>query len=279
MRFYILRTMVLFTVYAFSAPLTNAQWPVRLDDVPLLPDGTPDLNASTPRTFDGKPDFSGVWTFISHNQGGEQGRPVGEREVPPPGAPPYATFWDQGWGFENGLPYQPWAREKRAERMANNGIENPDSYCLPLGHMQFHTHYQPREIIQSPTQIVMIYEASAGTRQISMDGRELPAQGEVFPTWYGHQVGHWEGDTLVVVSNNFRDEGWIDFNGSPSTEQLTITERFTRVNYGKMIIDVSIDDPGAYTEPFSIRVEHQLLAGDNIIEWVCDNEQSTQYFQ
>lgn len=71
----------------------------------------------------------------------------------------------------------------------------------------------------------------------------------------------------------------IDFNGSPSTEQLTITERFTRVNYGKMIIDVSIDDPGAYTEPFSIRVEHQLLAGDNIIEWVCDNEQPTQYFQ
>jgi len=278
MKSYFLKGIVMFTVSVFTTSVANAQWPIRLDGVPLLADGTADLDAPTPRTFDGKPDFSGVWNKIRNAPGGgEQGRPVGEPFEPPPGVPPYATFWDQGFGFENGLPYLPWAREKREERVANKGIENPDSYCLPLGHMQFHTHGQPREIVQSPNQIVMIYEASAGIRQIFMDGRPLP-DNDPMEYWYGYSVGRWEGDTLVVETSNFRGDGWVDFYGSPSTDQLKITERFTRVSYGKMEIDITIDDPGAYTEPFTVRVEHRILPGDNLIEWVCENEQSIQYF-
>lgn len=279
MKPFISKSLVVFMAYTLSSSMSIAQWPIRLDGVPLLADGTPNFDAPTPRTLDGKPDLSGVWNMIRQKQGGEQGRNVGEPVTPPPGVPPYATFWDQGFGFENGLPYLPWAREERAERMANNGITNPDSYCLPLGHMQFHTHGQPREIIQGEDSLAIIYEASAGIRQIFMDGRQLPAQGEVIPTWYGYQVGRWEGDTLVVESNNFRGDGWLDFNGSPSTEQLEVTERFTRVSYGKLEIDITIDDPGAYTEPFTIRVEQRIMPGDNLIEWVCENEQSTQYFQ
>jgi len=264
--------------YAFASTPASAQWPLHMDGVPLLADGTPDLNAPTPRTLDGKPDLSGTWTKIRNApRGGEQGRPVGEPFQPPPGVPPYATFWDQGFGFEGGLPYQPWARQVREERMIDNGADNPDSYCLPLGHMQFHTHGQPREIIQSPGQIVMLYEASAGIRQIFMDGRSLP-DNDPIEWWYGYSVGRWEGDTLVVETTNFRDEGWLDFNGSPTTVQLKTTERFTRVSYGKMEIDITIDDPGAYTEPFSLRVEHRIMPGENLIEWVCENEQSTQYF-
>ena len=269
---------LLLSVQACFATTAFAQWPLHMEGVPMLPDGTPDLNAPAPRMLDGKPDLSGVWDFPFPHQSGEQGRPVGEPRQPPPGVPPYATFWDQGFGFENGLPYQPWAREKRAERMANNGIENPDSFCLPLGHMQFHTHPQPHEIIQSEDRLVILYEASAGVREIYLDGRPLPPMGEPLPTWYGYSVGHWEGDTLVVQTNNFRGDGWLDFNGSPTTEQLVITERFRRVSYGRLELDINIDDPGAYTEDFDLRVNFEIMPGDSLIEWVCENEASVQYF-
>jgi hypothetical protein len=239
----------------------SAQWPFYYrPGTPLLPDGTVDMDAPAPRTADGKIDFTGTWDVIRYHQSGEQGRPIGEPAEPPPGVPPYATFWDQGFGFENGLPYQPWAREERARRMANNGIDNPDSYCLPLGHMQFHTHGQPRDIVQGEDRLAIIYEASAGVRQIFMDGRPLPDD-DALEWWYG-----------------FRGDGWLDFNGSPTTEQLRTIERFSRPTYGKLEIDVTIDDPGAYTEPFTIRVDQSIMAGDNLIEWVCENEQSTQYF-
>tara|TARA_R110002096_G_scaffold85769_8_gene197331 strand:+ start:25062 stop:25928 length:867 start_codon:yes stop_codon:yes gene_type:complete len=282
MKYPVSRTSFLFyVILALQACFSTAalaQWPLHMDGVPLLPDGTPDLNAPAPRTLDGKPDLSGVWDFPFPHQSGEQGRPVGEPRQPPPGVAPYATFWDQGFGFENGLPYQPWAREKRAERMANNGIENPDSFCLPLGHMQFHTHPQPNEIIQSENRLVILYEASAGVREIFLDGRPLPPQGEPLPTWYGYSVGHWEGDTLVVQTNNFRGDGWLDFNGSPTTEQLVITERFRRVSYGRLELDINIDDPGAYTEDFDLRINFDIMPGDSLIEWVCENEASVQYF-
>jgi len=279
MKYILSAVAILITTCMFTSISAFAQWPIRLDGVPLLADGTPDLNAPTPRTSDGKPDLSGTWTLIRNGPGGgPQGMSIGEPNQPPPGVPPYATFWDTGFGFAEGLPYQPWAREYREERVLDNGTDNPDSYCLPLGHMQFHTHNQPREIVQSPSQMVMIYEASAGIRQIFMDGRPLPADNESMPYWYGYSVGHWEGDTLVVETNNFRGDGWLDFFGSPITEQLKTTERFTRVSYGKLEIDITIDDPGAYTEPFTIRVEQRIMPGDNLIEWVCENEQSTQYF-
>ncbi len=265
------------TLLAFSSSVL-AQWPLHLEGVPLFPDGSPDFNASTPRTLDSKPDLSGTWDFPFPHNSGVQGRPVGEPRTPPPGVPPYATFWDQGFGFENGLPYLPWAIEKREERIANHGIENPDSYCLPLGHMQFHTHPQPFEIIQSADRLIILYEASSGVREIFMDGRPLPTLGEPFPTWYGYSVGHWEDDTLVVVTNNFRGDGWLDFNGSPTTEQLVIAERFNRVSYGRLELDLTIDDPGAYTETFDLRADFTIMPGDSLIEWVCENEASTQYF-
>ena len=269
---------VVFAATLIAAMPTSAQWPIYIaPGTPLLPDGTVDLEAPPPRTADGKIDFTGTWNTIRYHQGGEQGRPVGEPATPPPGVPPYATFWDQGFGFENGLPYLPWARDERARRMENNGIDNPDSYCLPLGHMQFHTHGQPRDIVQGDDRLAIIYEASAGVRQIFMDGRPLPDE-SALEWWYGYSVGHWEGDILVVETTNFRGDGWLDFNGSPITEQLRTVERFSRPTFGKLEIDILIDDPGAYTEPFSLRIDQAFMPGENLIEWVCENEQSIQYF-
>ena len=275
---FVMRAVLLSCAWVALAMPAAAQWPpYPTPNVPRLANGEPDLAGPVPMTADGKPDLSGIWTFVRRGDRGEQGRPVGEPVEPPPGAPPFVNFWDLGFGFENGLPYRPWAAELRELRMANNGIGNPDSYCLPLGHMQFHTHLQPRKIIQNPDVIVILYEASAGVRQIFTDGRSLP-DNDPLPWWYGYSVGRWEDDTLIVETSHLRDDGWLDFNGSPFTDEARITERFRRINFGRIEIDVTIDDPKAYTEPFTVRVEHDIMLDTNLIEWVCEDEQSTQYF-
>jgi hypothetical protein len=179
-----------------------------------------------------------------------------------------ATFWNIEAGFKEGLPLQPWAAELRTQRMAGNSKDNPDAQCLPLGHMQLHTHSQPRKIIQSDAVIVVLYEANADIRQIFMDGRPAPPR-DAQPWWAGYSRGRWDGDTLVVETTNFRDLGWLDVNGAPLTSDATVTERFRRPNAGTLEIDVTIDDPRAYTRPWTVRVNQRLLPDTELIEFVC----------
>lgn len=261
---------------AFFCMSAYAQWPPHpTPNVPRTADGEPDLEAPTPRTAWGKPDLSGIWERYG---GFGQSEEDAEKEERPADAPPAATFFDLGANIEGGLPYQPWARELRDQRVADGMKDNPDAHCLPMGHMQLHLHPQPRKIIQQPDLIVMIWEANSGLRQIFMDGRTLP-DNDPLPWWYGYSIGYWEGDTLVVETSGFRDGGWLDVNGSPLTDKGKIIERFTRVNYGHMIVDVTIDDPKAYTKPFTVRVEHGIMLDTNLIEFICaENEQSTRYF-
>ena len=195
-------------------------------------------------------------------------------------APPRATFFDIGANIPGGAPFLPWAKKLRDERVANNQKDNPDAHCLPLGYMQLHGHPQPRKIVQTPTLIVIMYEANYGLRQIFMDGRPLPEVNEdLQPWWYGYSVGHWEGDTLVVESVGFRDDGWLDVNGSPLTDKGRITERFRRPDFGHMDIDITIDDPKAYTKPFTVRVSHKILLDSELIEFICnENEKSSQHY-
>ena len=140
---------------------------------------------------------------------------------------------------------------------------NPDANCLPLGIHPLHTHPDPRKIIQTPKMVVIAWEANYGLRHIYMDGRKLPPQGEPQPWWYGYSVGHWEGDTLVVETNNLRGaedgpyDGWLDVNGSPYSEQAKFTERFRRPTFGKLEIDLTVEDPKAYTKPFTVRINQR----------------------
>lgn len=249
----------------------SAQWPPHpTPDVPRTADGEPDLHGPVPRTEQGHPDLTGIWQPA--RRGASKDSPAAE------GEPPLATFFDVGANFDDGLPIRPWARELKDERMADGMKDNPDAHCLPLGYMQFHLHPQPREIIQTPQQIVMLYEANYGVRQIFTDGRELP-DNEPLPWWYGYSVGHWEDDTLVVESTHFKDGGWLDVNGTPLTDEAKITERFTRTDFGHMQIDVTIDDPKAFTEPFTVRVEHEIMLDTNLIEFIClENEKSSRHF-
>lgn len=261
-------------VAALSASL-SAQWPLHPpSSAPVAPGGEINLTAPTPRMPDGKPDLSGVWQTV--NLGTTQ--PIVGADTGPLGRT--SLFWNIGNGIEGDLPFQPWARALRAERVAANSQDNPDAHCLPIGITQLHNHPQPRKIVQTRDLIVILYEANAGVRQIFLDGRALP-RNDPQPWWFGYSIGRWEGDTLVVTSSGFRDGAWLDINGSPLTDAGTITEHIRRVDHGHLEIDVTVDDQKAYTRPWTARTIHQqLMPGDELIEFVCqENEQSSQHFQ
>jgi hypothetical protein len=256
---------------ASFAPAVFAQWPAfPTPGVPRTADGKPNLTGPAPRTADGKPDLSGVWQYT---------RPVGSPAPAPTAQPASATndivplavrlsqFWNLGASFPDGLPFQPWAAELHRQRVASNSKDNPDAHCLPLGLMQLHTHGQPRKMVQTPGVIVIIYEANAGLRQIFTDGRPQPK--DVEPWWFGYSTGKWEGDTLAVETTNLRDLGWLDVEGSPITTSGRILERFRRIDYGHLEIEVTIDDPKAYTKPWTVTVHQRIMPDTDLIEFIC----------
>jgi len=254
----------------------QAQWPSYPGrDVPRTADGEVDMDAPPPRTREGRIDFSGIWTS---RFGGFGGGPGEEREEEESDSPPVASFGNIGANIPGGAPYTYLARQVLEQRMARRMQDNPDAHCLPMGHTQFHTHPQPRKMIQTEDVIVILYEGNAGIRQIFLDGRPSP-DNDPLPWWYGYSTGHWEGDELVVVTTHMKDDGWLDVNGSPFTSAGTITERFRRPTFGSLEIDVTIEDPTAYTEPFTVRVNQGIMVDTNLIEFVCiENEQSSEYY-
>jgi hypothetical protein len=250
--------------------LLPAQWPSYPGArVPREPDGKPKLDAPAPRMADGKPDFSGVWDTVR-----VPNPKPGETLPPPASGPPLATFKNLGVGFKDGLPFQPWAADLLKRRMAENSKDNPDAHCLPLGLMQLHMHPQPRKIIQTPGLVLILYEAQAGVRQIFTDGRPLPKD-DPQPWWYGYSAGKWDGDTMVVETTGFRDDVWLDIDGSPLTYAGKMIERFRRPNYGTLEIDVTVDDPKVYTKPFTVRVNQRIMPDTDLIEFICgENDRS-----
>lgn len=254
------------SIVAAAVPVL-AQWPPHLTPgIPRLADGSPNLPAPTPRSAEGRPDLSGLWQ--NRGIGGQNARPPD----PPAGTPPLATFWNVGVSFKEGLPFQPWAAELRKKRMADDSRENPDANCLPMGIMQFHTHPAPRQIVQTPSLLVIMYEANYGLRKIYLDGRPAP-NNDPLPWWYGYSRGRWDSDTLIVETTNFRDGGWLDVNGSPLTDAATVTERFRRVNFGQLEVDVTIDDPKAYVRPWTVRINQYIMVDTELLEMICHENQ------
>jgi hypothetical protein len=250
------------------APL-EAQWPRRPSkNVPKTEKGEPNLNAPAPRTADGKPDLSGVWRGVGGL--GRQGAPP----PPPQSGPPVAGFRDVAANIKEGLPFTPWAQAVLKERVAGNSKDNPEAHCLPMGIIQFHTQGAPRKFVQNPDLLVILYEASSGIRQIFTDGRALPTVNDDLQPWYyGYSVGKWDGDTLVVETTGFREDGWLDIIGSPMTDAAKVTERFRRVSVGKMEIDITVDDKKAYTRPWTVRVNQDLMLDQELIEFICEENQ------
>jgi hypothetical protein len=236
--------------------------------VPRLSNGKPNLLAPAPRTSEGKPDLSGIW-------GWEDNRPC-----PPGGCPDQKVgqeFINIGWSLKGGLPYQPWAAELVQERKAANGKDDPQSYCLPRGAIRIHTDGLLKKIVQTPNLLVILTERNAGYRQIFTDGRPLPA--DPTPSWNGYSSGKWMGDTLVVESNGFRDGMWLDASGSPLTEAARMIEEFRRPNFGTLEITITIDDPKAYTAPWTVKLRQPLVADTELLDYIClENERDTKHF-
>ena len=276
-------------LFAANAPSLLAQWqPYPTPGVPRLPNGQPNLEAPAPRTPDGKPDLSGIWQIVrapadqtsANFLGGDGTANAARPTAPPPKvtldeiAP--ASFRDSGSGFKDGLPLRPWAAKLVKGRMADNSKDNPDAHCLPMGIMQFHNHPQPRKIVQTPGLVIIIYEANFGLRQIFTDGRPLPSNVPE-PWWFGYSVGRWEGDTLVVETTGFIEDGWLDINGNPLTESAKVTERFRRMNYGNLEIEVTVDDSNAYTRPWTVKVKQRIMLDTELIEFICQDKDAPHY--
>ena len=263
------------TFFASSGLSVSAQWPKRMPpDVPKTTAGQVDVNAPAPKTADGKPDLSGLWRGApfaggARRGGGPGGRGADAAPPAPPAGPPVANFLDIGGAMTGGAPLTPYGAEILKKRVAGNSKDNPEAHCLPMGIIQLHTQGAPRRFIQTARHLIILYEASSEHREIHLDGRPLPPLGEPQPWWNGYSVGRWEGDTLVVETNNFRDDGWLDVRGTPLTDQGKITERFRRTSYGRMDIDITIEDPKAYTKSWTVRTSQTLMPDEDIIEFIC----------
>ena len=231
----------------------SAQWlHYPTPGIPRTPDGKPNLSAPAPKTPDGKPDLSGIWMAADGKY-----------------LPNLALD-----GIE--VPFQPWARALYKERQENLGMGRPSERCLTHGVTDFDALATMRRIIQTPGMIAILFEAYNHYRQIFLDGRSLPAPTQ--PAYMGYSVGHWEGDTLVVDTTGFNDRGWLDDGGHPQTEALHVTERLRRRNFGHIDLQLTIDDPKAYTKPWTVALSgFDFVPDEELIESICENEKDAQH--
>jgi hypothetical protein len=180
------------------------------------------------------------------------------------------VFVDIAWGLKE-VPYQPWAAELNKQRKLRDGIDGQETRCQPLFVLQKMAFPGPKKIIQTPGLLLVLWERNMEYRQIFTDGRPLPVDPN--PSWQGYSSGKWEDDTLVVETSGFRDGLWADGFGSPLTDAAKVTERFRRPNYSQMEIEVTVDDPKAYTRPWTIKLNQYIMLDTDLLEqYLCENE-------
>ena len=236
---------------------------------PRTRDGKPNLSAPVPRASDGKPDLSGVWRT--------EFAPPDENSTvfDVPGDYP-STFSKYFFNIladfkPEEAPIRPEAAELTRKNFGSGG-NNPPAQCLPLGIPGADIFsYAPFKIIQTHGLIVILYEVDNTRRQIYTDGRKLPADPQ--PAWLGYSVGKWEGDTLVVDTAGFNDKSWLDASGHPHSEAMRVQERFHRLDFGHMDLQVTIDDPKMYFKPFTVKVTELLIPDSDILELFCNENE------
>ncbi|MSV35905.1 MAG: hypothetical protein EXQ47_09950 [Bryobacterales bacterium] len=251
-------SIVFIAVAAVFSTSAFAQWEnLKTPGVPRLPNGKLNEAAPAPRTADGKPDLSGVWETRGYS---------GERR--------YGLDYDVAQSMPAGT-LTPFAQSVRLKNLQNLRKDNPLSRCLPVS-VSFLNLRSVTRFVQTPGLIVALHESpNSPHRMIFLDGRELPK--DPSPTWLGYSVGRWEGDTLVVTTTGFNDQGWLDVGGTPQTESLKLTERFRRPDFGHMEYEVTFEDPKVFTRPATARVAKRYMADTEIMEDVCENEKDSQH--
>ena len=240
--------MLALAVVCVTAGTADAQWlSLPLPGTPRTSDGKPNLNAPAPRTADGKPDLSGIWRADT---------PRYNETIVPEGAE---------------APMLPWAAELYKRRVDALGSDRPGRFCMPHSVPDAMTVPNlPFKILQTPGVTVALFEEFHKYRQIHTDGRQLPDDPD--PAWYGYSVGRWEDETFVVDTAGFKEGSWLDNSGHPHTDALRVTERFRRVNFGRLELVVTIDDPKAYSRPWTAQTMGFVLQPDTeLLEHLCEN--------
>jgi hypothetical protein len=237
-----------------AASTLSAQWlGIPTKGIPRLPNGKANLDAPAPKLPDGKIDISGLWQ--------PNGIYIGNiaKDLKP-----------------SDVPLQPWAADLYKHRQDTLSKEDPTGWCVPGGVPRSNAVPYPFKIFHTPGITLILYEAVHWYRQIFTDGRALPKDPN--PAWMGYSIGRWEGDAFVVESSGFNDNVWLDNGGHPATENMRVTERFRRKDFGHMNIDITIDDPKAYTRPWNLTLPLIYAPDNELIEYVCvENEKDLQH--
>lgn len=238
-----------FVVLLTTEGTASAQWlkSKAAAPIPRAADGKPDLNAPAPKNSDGKPDIAGVWQL----------------PLPPLYLANIAKDLKPGE-----LSMQPWAEALYKHRRETESKEDPHGFCIPGGVPRSYLPPYPFRILNSAGQVVILFEAVQSYRQIFTDGRTLMK--DLNPTWMGYSVGRWEGDTFVIESTGFKDESWIDSDGHPGSEELRVSERLHRRDFGHLDAQITIDDPKAYKKPWTVTLPFVLQPETELLEFICN---------
>jgi hypothetical protein len=238
--------LVVFAGLLASVPVA-AQW-IRYPStgVPRKADGSVDISAATPRTVDGKPDFSGIWTSDEVDP---------RRPDVPPNPRDVASLVKERW--------------------ARNAKDDPHVRCFPDNFIRAYAMPHLLKFAHMPGLLIVLNEWNAGYRQVFMDGRPLPE--DPTPSWMGYSSAKWSGDTLVVDTIGLRDDSWIDWQGSVVTESAKVREDIRRPDFGHLVIRLTVDDSKAYTKPWTVTIRERLIADAELIDEIClENERSLQ---
>jgi hypothetical protein len=236
-------------IIALSLPASGQWLKYKTPGIPRKADGNADLTAPVRKTLDGKPDLSGIWRGDPGGYGLNIAADLKPAEI------------------------QPWAETLYKQRLEDLGKDSPSYRCMP--NIGPYVTFGIFKILQTPDVVGFLSEFN-GFRQVLTDGRPLPEDPN--PTWQGYSVGYWDGDTLVIESAGFNDQTWLDA-GHPHSDQLRVTERFRRQDFGHMDLKMTFSDPKIYARSWTIDVELELVPDTEVLEYVCnENEKDVKHF-
>jgi hypothetical protein len=291
-------SLVAAALLILGAPLVStqlaAQWlNYPSAGVPRKADGKVNMSGPTPRLADGKPDFSGIWTTgepydrRAHGLSSPQDLPPprdphGSDEALGPGDPTAIVGSRQmaniGVDLPGGLPYQPWLAALVKERTENLAKDDPHVRCWPDNFLRAYGMPHLLKFVHTPSLLVMLNEMNAGYRQVFTDARPLPKDPN--PSLQGYSSGKWSGDTLVIDTIGVRDDTWIDWDGSVLTEAAKVREQIRRPDFGYLDIQVTVDDPKAYTKPWTVTLRQRIVVDTELMDELCvENEQSLKHMK
>ena len=242
------------------------------EPTPRLPDGTPNLGRVAGE--------KGVWGVPYITNMAARVIRVGDTPVSATGAQSGGRGTRGGTASEPHIPFMPWSAAVYDYNSANASKYDPEGYCLPPGGPRMMATPYPMEIIQLPAEerVIMIFEGATHIwREIYMDGRPHPEGDALNPTYLGHSVGRWEGDTLVIDVVGFNENTWVDFFGHPHTDALHVVERFSRPNKETLRYEATIEDHGAYTEPWTVGCDISWRPEDELTEYICQENNRWLY--